>query len=275
MPAGTINIGYARKKRGRPKGQKNKPKTKQPSKMVKMVTQIVNRRINQNVENKHGAVTNLLLVNQLGTATITSAFAQSLTPSIPQNTSESGRIGNSVTVKRVTLVGYMCLNNVGLSGENPYVPSQYNVRLFIGRLKLTNSTPITANYNVLLRTGATALQFDSQDPLSLCRGINTEEWTIFYDRIHKIGVQSPANNAATFNIASGIANNDYKLNKMLKIDLTRMIKKKLLFSDSGTQPTNTGLYIFAGLVDALGSNALPASPPVLLHYDLEMSYEDA
>ena len=275
------NVAYKRKPR-KSTFRRRKPysKSKKATPMKAMVKTIVKKAMARNVENKKNSITNTSLgFYQQGNVTITSSYVNNIIPSIPQTVTESGRIGNNVTVKSLVLNGYLRMNSTGLSGEELYSPNQFLVRIFIGRLKLTNSSPITANLNVLLRTGINTFPFDSGTGLSLCRRINKEEWTIYYDKIHKIGVSQPRIISTTTNSIyttnAGISNNDFKLCKLIKIDCTKMIPKKFVYTDAGTFPTNTGLYIFGGLVDSLTSDVGLSSPAVMLDYDIEMSYEDA
>jgi len=247
---------------------------------IKQVRSIVRTSMAHNTENKENSITNAGIgFFQQGANTITSSYVNNIIPSIAQTVTEAGRVGNNITVKRFILRGVLRMNSSGLSGEELYSPNQYMIRIFIGRLKLTNSSPITANMNNLLRTGVQTFPFDSETGLSLVRSINTEEWTIYYDKIHKIGVSQPriinTTTNSLYTTTQGIANNDYKLNKFIRVDCTKMIKKKLVYTDAGTFPTNTGLYIFGGVVDSLTSNVTLSGPPVILDYDCEMSYEDA
>jgi len=239
------------------------------------VKKYVKRALDNRIEDKEGAVTGSIGFWQQTTVSIISSYANSLIPSVAFGNTVSTRIGNEITVKKYMLKGYLYLNSSGLSAQNPYVPGQYHVRIFIGRLKRDFSTPLTSDYNVLLRTGAATLPFDSSSLLSLCRTVNRETWTIYYDKIHKIGTAGPANTGVTFNTDSGIANNDFSMTKAINIDCTKMIRKKLKFLDNNLLPTNTGLYIFGAVVNSLGSDNSLSSPPVILDYDIELKYEDA
>jgi len=131
------------------------------------------------------------------------------------------------------------------------------------------------SYNELLRSGATGLSFNSFDALSIVRPINKEVWTVYYDKVHKIGCSAPSNVGTSFNVLTGISNNDYKVNKILKINLKDFIKTKFSYSDTLTTPNNTGLYLFGGIVDSLASDTILSFPPVVFDFDVEMSYEDA
>jgi len=196
------------------------------------------------------------------------SYIQNMTPQITQTIGENGRVGNTVNLKNAYLRGVMSLaNNAG----TPYFNSQFQVRLFIGKLKIDNLAPNTADLQTLLRQGAATSAFDSTQPLSIVRSVNRDYFTVYYDKIHKIGTQHNGSG----NIATGIGNNDYTLSKMIKINCTKMFKKTLTFNDTNPQPINCGLYMWAGIVDSMCSTITSGSPAVQFTYDLEFSYEDA
>jgi len=243
---------------------------------VATIKRIVKKALDRRIEDKESAVTATLFLYQQTSVSIISSYVFNLLPTVSCNTLFSGRIGNEIRVKNFYLNGMLYLNSSGLAGQNPYVPGQWHVRLFIGRLKRDVSTPLTSDLNVLLRTGAATVPFDSNSFLSLCRNTNKEVFTIYYDKIHKIGLASPANTGSTFNTSSGLSNNDFSLSKKIRINCTKMIKKVLRFNDLTTNiATNTGLYIFGGLVNSLASDDSLSLPPVCFDYDIEMRYEDA
>jgi len=253
-----------------------KPKSKKPKKTVKKQTvkQIVKKELAKQIENKEVCNTDQYYEFYInGAGSITNSTVSSLNPIITQSVGENGRIGNSVVIKSAVLRGYLTLapTGTGDSTRTPAFTGQYNVRLFIGKLKSSIDAPTTAQFNQLLRVGAATFAFDSTNQLSQVRRVNTELFTIYYDRMHKIGVQNGPNNTV-----SGIHNNDYKLSKMITINLTKYLKKKLIFLDTTINtPTNSGLYIFGACTDSLGSNFVSLIPACSLTYDLQYSYEDA
>lgn len=261
-----------------------KPKTKakaKPTKMKQMVKTIVKKEMSRATENKEVANTdNYWEIYQTGSISITTSTVAILSPTIAQGVGENGRIGNSVKLKNLYLRGYMSVypqTNLGVISNSsvPQIPGQFNVRLFIGKLKQSILPPQTSDFAQLLRTGAATTSFDSTNMLSLCRTVNSELFTVYYDKIHKIGLATHSGGQANFSTTFGLANNDYKLSKILKINCTKFIKKTLIFNDNNNQPTNTGLYMWAGIVDSLGSANTTVAPLVNFTYDLEFSYEDA
>jgi len=210
-------------------------------------------------------------IYQYFVATITTSSLATLNPIIVQSVAENGRIANSVKVKNAYMRACLVYAPTALDTRQPLQPGQYQVRLFIGKLKNSISAPTNTDFDKLLRAGSTVYPFNSADCLSLCRTVNTEFWTIYYDKIHKVGQAG-----GTTNTTTGLPNNDYTLSKYLKINCTKMYKKQLSFMDTSINtPTNCGLYMFAGIVDSMGSGNSSVNPFVLLNYDLEISYEDA
>lgn len=250
---------------------------KSSSTMVRTVKSIVRKEIAKEIENKEICLQGTkelgseMKIYQYFTGTITTASLAYLNPTITQSVGENGRIANSVKVKRAIMRACLVYASTALDTRQPQQPGQYQVRLFIGKLKNSIGAPVNADFDRLLRAGATVYPFNSSDCLSVCRTVNTEYWTIYYDKIHKIGMAS-----GTTNTTSGLPNNDYQLTKYLTINCTKMFKKTLVFMDTTINtPTNNGLYMFAGIVDSMASGNSSVNPFVLLNYDLEISFEDA
>jgi len=241
---------------------------------VKTIKTIVRKALDRRIENKTAGVTGQLGSYQDGANTVIGSFQ--LLPAITQGVTESTRVGNTIKMKNIYLKGFLRYNTTGLLNVTPTNPLPYHVRLFIGRLKSTILAPTVSEFQLLLRTGASVVPFNSTDGLSLSRKVNSELFTVYYDKIFKLGTAIPSQTSAVFNVANGISNNDYKLNHMIKINMTKFLKKNFIYDNNATGPTNNGLYMWSGLVDALASDiVLGNSPPVVFDFDIEYSYEDA
>jgi len=244
---------------------------------VKTIRKIVKKEMSRANENKEVCQTDQYMeIYQSGISTITGSTVVTLSPTIAQSVNENGRIGNSVKLKNLFLRGYMSIYpqntlSVITNSQAPEMIGQFNVRLFIGKLKFSIGAPTTIDFDQLLRTGGLTSPFNSSTSLSLLRTVNTEYFTVYYDKIHKIGFQNGNNNGVT----TGLHNNDYKLSKLIKINCTKMFKKTLIFNDTANQPSNCGLFMWAGIVDSLGSQYTSTDALVQFAYDLEYSYEDS
>lgn len=259
---------YPKKKRV----YKKKTYAKRKPMVTKSVKTYVKKALDKRIENKEVVIQNQAFgIYQNGASTITGPLVQSVSPVIVQGVGENGRIGNTVKIKNVFLRGYLTPSPTTIDTRTPNIIGQWNVRIFIGRLKNAISGPTTADFNTLMRTGAATQAFDSANGLSLCRTVNTEVFTVYYDKIHKIGFQ----NGNNLSVATGLHNNDFKLNKQIRINCTRMMKKTLIFQEGNNSPQNTALFMWAGICDSLCSGYTNSSPLVNFIYDLEYSYEDA
>jgi len=258
------------RKKAVPRKRVYKKKTVAKSSVKTMIKKALDRRI----ENKHGGTTGQLGAYQDGANTVIGSFQ--LLPVITQGVTESTRVGNTIKMKNIFMKGFLRYNTTGLLNVTPTNPIPYHVRIFIGKLKYTNAAPSVSEFNGLLRTGSSNVPFNSTDGLSLCRKVNTEQFTVYYDKIFKLGTAIPSQTSSVFNVANGISNNDYKLNHYIKINMTKFCKKNFIYDNNATGPTNNGLYMWAGLVDALASDiTLGNTPPVVLDFDIEYSFEDA
>jgi len=271
-------VFYPRKKKMMTKKRVYKARrVRKATPSAKNIKALVRKEMSRGTENKEVCNTDQYMeIYQSGVSTITGSTVVNLCPTITQSVTENGRIGNSVKLKNLYLRGYLGVYpantlSVITNSQVPEQVGQWNVRLFIGKLKFSIAAPTTTDFDKLLRTGALTSAFNSTTSLSLCRTVNTEWFTVYYDRIHKIGFQNGNNNS----VVTGLHNNDYKLSKIIRINMTKMMKKTLIFNDDVNQPTNTGLYMWAGLVDSLGSGYTSTDALVQLAYDLEFSYEDA
>lgn len=268
-------IKYARKKRvARKPARKTMSRRARVAKpTVSMVKTMVKKALDNRIENKTLGTTGTLSIFQAQNTTIINTF--NLIPAMGQGTSESQRSGNQVKMKYCVLKGFMRYRGQGTNEETPIAPGQFHVRLFIGRLKQSILNPTASQLGELLRTGTVVGGFDSREGLSLVRPVNTEVFTVYYDKIFKVGAAGPANNNTTFFAASGLNNNDYKLNHIITIPLTKMIAKTWTYNDGALSPTNTGLFMWAGIVDAMASDYANINPLVQFDFDIKWSYEDA
>ena len=191
-----------------------------------------------------------------------------ISPTIFNNTSSSGRIGNQVRIKSVKMRYVLNLTPAIIAPYNPFVYGQFNFRLLIGHLVVAPySSPNAADNLQLLRNGNTPVGPDSS-LLSMVRPINKEWFKIYVDKRLKVGVANQGANPFT-------ANNDYSVVQMGTMNITKAYKKLLRFEDASSRPTNTGVFLNAILTDFNGTPTVYLNPPVSLTYELDIIYEDA
>jgi len=151
---------------------------------------------------------------------------------IQQGVGQGDRIGNKIRLKRNMLKGYLYAINGGLTGGNPT-----NVTMYIGRLKSTLLTPITATLAQLFQAGDTVFA-PTDNNLSSLYQINRNSWNVYYRRTFKIG-------GATSSSTNAIpANNDYKALVKFSINLSKWLPKTINYNDASSISTNAGLYMW-------------------------------
>lgn len=164
---------------------------------------------------------------------------------IVQGTSQGARIGNTITVQKATLkwAMYPALYNVA---SNP-TPKALDIRCFIVSLKGVPNGQVTKAqlHDVLTNTcfanGASSNGL-SNNLFDLVQAWNTDVLTVYCDFTLKLGQSTQA--GMTGSSASMLqGNNDYKLNQIVKLDVTKYLPKKMTFNDADTNSTSRQVFL--------------------------------
>lgn len=192
---------------------------------------------------------------------------------ISNGTGDGQRIGTKVRAKKVML-------NIALSC-NPYnattnaFPCPYYVRMYFYKIKL--------NGNTLQTTGAVNGPTGNffQDGTSqtgfigtladMNMKINSDRYTYLGHKTFKLG--SASYNAGGSDLYEYHANNDYKLNVLRKINITKYCPKVFQWDDAGNIITHYTHCIFQ-VVPATGTNPFLDQLPVQLIWDHIIEYVD-
>lgn len=181
------------------------------------------------------------------------------------------RIGNKITIRKILLRGYA---TVATNASSPYPVSslaQFNLRMFMGFVKSTpTSLPTAADMATLLRSGGSGSPFGN-DLLSLMKPVNKDWWNIKRQKQFKIGLSS--GNGAT-SVFQGWQNNDYRASQRFSMDVTKCYPKVIRYLDNvSVNPINSGMYIFAGATDIIGSPTAYGTV-ANIYYEFEVYYDD-
>jgi len=192
--------------------------------------------------------------------------------SIGQGVGSGARIGNQIKTRRCTL-SYVLRANQYDAINNP-APIPCEVQLMLGYVKNTPSfAPAAVDINQLFQNGSS-----SAAPVGNLRDIvsviNTDYWVIKKRWLHKIGYSVSQGTGAQV-IPQYYANNDFKLNVVKKMDITKMVPATYQFNDGGISPTSRNLFFMYQAVAASGE-ILPATRiPITIEYWIDYHYEDA
>ena len=245
-------------------------KQKQVSSAVK---QYVKRTIHSNVENK---CVQINFGGPFGNVFESLDFnSYSMCPgvwTISQGITQGTRIGNQIKVRKVMLnyilrpSPYDVVTNIN--------PRPVEVQLLLGRVKLTpGSTPNGTDVNNMFQAGASvsAPMGGTRDLISV---INTDYWDIKKRWNHKIGY---ASNDGTGSIPGSQynTNNDFKLNVVKRMDITKMCPATCTFNDNVGVSLTKNLYFMYYAVSADGIVYPATAQPANIEFWVDFHYEDA
>jgi len=191
---------------------------------------------------------------------------------IPQGVLQNCRIGNTVKVKKLYL-SYV-LRPTGFNASfNPF-PEPMEIDMFLGYVnQVPGFLPVPGDFTYLFQNGASSIA-----PVGSLRDlistVNKDYWTIKKRWRHKIGY---SNNQGSGAIAATqySANNDFHLNVVKKLDITKHVSKTLRFLDAANTLQGKNLYFFYQAVAAGGGIMSSTTLPVNIEFWIDLQYEDA
>lgn len=239
------------------------------------VKSYVSRTIHKQIENKQIQVQ---VAQPFGNViNNASLYIAPLTPyagfvSLLQGVGQSQRTGNEVRTRKVMLkyvlypTQYNAVSNVA--------PRPCEIQLWLGYVKNSAGIlPIAADFNYLFQYNNTTNPVFG-NILDMNQKINTDYWTIKKYWVHKIGYSS-ANGTGNQPASQSYNNNDFKLNAVRKLDITKLYPKVLKFNDNGSGFQGPGLFFFYQAVAADGTTFNAATLPIVINWQLDLDYEDA
>jgi len=236
--------------------KKSYKKTKRASKSLK---KIVNRAISLRAENKHHQSTSVVRAID---GNIDNNDVLSLIPGIVQGTTDSTRVGNRITVKRLTMK--MIINVFNNGASTP--PTYFDIYIF--KQKLRNfyaGAPTGADMLAFLQSNSSSVNYQG-NILDGVRPVNEDLFTLCIKK--RIMLFNPFSGGSTVAIGTPVAPS-----RTIKFDLTKHIKKTLIFDDNTGSCTNANLWIAVGSTQSDGSYIFVSVGQY--QYILDISYEDS
>lgn len=239
------------------------------------VKKYVKKAIHTNVENKTQTVN---YAGAFGNALANpSLYSYPMTPytgymTVGQGILQNQRIGNEIKIRKAYL--RYVLRPMGYDvGSNPF-PAPTQVDMYLGRTRVCpGDQPIAADFNALFQNGSSSIA-----PVGslndLISNVNTDYFTIKKRWSHKIGYSS-ANGTGGIANSQYFANNDFKMNIVKKLDITKYYPKILKFNDATNQVQGPGLFLWYQCVNAGGGINASTALPCHITFWLDIQYEDA
>lgn len=265
---------FGKKNRGKRVYRKRAPR-KSTSTVSKTVKKYVKQVVHSQIENKNICIERAQTFGSiLGDAAL-GAFPMcpytSLVP-VPIGTTNGTRVGNVIKTRKVML-RYVLRVTSYQSGVNDN-PMPCHVLMFLGNYKQYRGVlPTSLEVGQLYDTGSgsSAPQGDLSD---LIQPTNKDAWDIKKKWSHKIGpaIYSGPGNLQNYGF---FANNDFKLNVVKSIDITKYCPKTIKFNDSQASQQGSNLFLMYEAIMPNGGIFPASQRPVAIDYWIDYTYEDA
>jgi len=240
------------------------------------VKKYVNKTIHSNIENKQVQVQvgdNFGNVINDPTMNVYPMTPQPGLIQISQGVGQNERTGNVVKVRKVILKYVLYQNKFDETTNNRLVPQE--IQMFLGFVK--NSSGLQPNatdfQNLYQYNNSVNPIFGNLQDLN--QKINTDYWTVKKYWRHKLGYATTVSSSGGDPSFANYANNDFKLNIVKQMDITKHYPKILKFNDVSDTLQGQGLFFFYQAVAADGSTMAGSQTPVSILWQLDVSYEDA
>ena len=250
-------------------------KSKSTKKVSKSVKKYVKSQISRNIENK------CINVNGGGSfGNIAESADMNVYPmlpytgygTIPQGVTQGTRIGNSVKVKKLML-SYVLRPLPYNASFNP-IPQPVEVDMYLGYVnQVPGFLPVPGDFTYLFQNGASTAA-PNGTLRDLISTVNTDYWTIKKRWRHKIGYAAYAGTGSDAP-SQQYTNNDFKLNVVRKMDITKLVNKNLKFLDAANTLQGKNLFLFYEAVASSGGAFSSTTLPCNIEFWIDLQYEDA
>lgn len=267
------------KKRGRGKRVYRKRTAPKKSSVSKNVKRYVKKALHSQIENK------IVSINQtLAFGNIAESPDLNLYPvlpyagytSIPQGVGAGSRVGNRCKVMKV-LLKYVLYPEAYSSSTNP-IPQPQEVQMFLLNLKQASGIlPTATQLQGLVQLGSASVALSGNISDIAINSWNTDVFNV-RSWTHKLawaGYTGTGSTSPTTAQSQYFANNDFKLNVIRKMDITKHVASQIRMDDGGQ--THLGKNVFFGFqcVNSNGTTGGSTILPCRINYWIDIVYEDA
>lgn len=215
---------------------------KSTSKLVKMVRKVAKRVVNRTLETKQsylepvGAGFNTQTSQNFPLfPNITQTSMFQLCPTISLGTDSQSRVGNKIKPKGLYVKGHIYGDWANIVGNNSSFQTIY-VRILAISDKQNPVDSLAygqfgSSKDILLNKGSGATNFLFSDQTSLYRPVNTQRFTVYYDKVIKLGMYSASLGTANVDQAQGLRRFSFKI----------PMKEDWKFDDANSRPSNVSM----------------------------------
>lgn len=202
---------------------------------------------------------------------ITGSSMWQLCPTISLGTDSQSRIGNKIQPRGLYVKGHIYGDWSNITGSNASFQTIYVRILALSDKQAPVDSIAYANfsssYQVLLNKGATSTSWSLSDQTCLYRPINKDRFTVYYDKVVKLGMYSAAIGTANVDQINGIRRFSFKI----------PMKEAWKFDDTNSRPSNISMpNLVIGYCPADNRNITLAVPTSFIKctYYTDFYYQD-
>lgn len=249
-------------------------RTKRPT-VSQAVKKYVKRTINANTENK-----GVNINSGANFGTVLESTDMNMYPMLPytglwtigQGITAASRIGNQIKIRKVMLNYVLRPTPYDAISNLTTIPQE--VDMFLGYTKqLPGLQPVAGDLAALFQSGSS-----STGPVGSLRDlvstVNTDYWHISKRWRHKIGYAASTGTGGNAG-NQFFSNNDFKLNVVNKLDITKFCPKTVTFNDGNNTPQGRNLFFFYQSIRADGQVGGATQLPCNIEFWIDFRYEDA
>lgn len=190
---------------------------------------------------------------------------------ISQGVGQGQRIGNNIKTVKAILKFAICPNPYNATSNPTVVPTNIRIIIFSSKNHPVQIPPFSQFQNHLFQAGNS-----SNGPLNnlmdQLNELNRDIFTIHYDKMIKVG---NAWNSLVQATPQGFNNNDYKLNVMRKINITKYLPKVYQYNDTTNNPTSgRSVYVMFIQSNAEGTPQNSIALQNKIFMDVDYHYEE-
>lgn len=198
---------------------------------------------------------------------------------VVQGTGPAQRIGNEIRVKKATMdiILYPKPYSVSVNpNPRPCIVTFWCVSPKTGYESASDMAAVFDSFFFQAGGSTDGYAFNLTD---VVRAVNTDILTVHWKRCYKLGhaTHYAQPNQATEPYPSNVqfANNDYKMNQIIKFDFTKHIQKTIKYNDTSSVPMAKTLFLICSIARADGSTFSSASDlPVDMWYQHNLEFTD-
>lgn len=194
---------------------------------------------------------------------------------INQGSGDSQRIGNTIRTRYVKLK--LNIWAAPYDATNNPTPKPFFVKIWVfkGKISSQASDIQSLMFNNFMDNNSSSAGLTGTIT-DMTGRVNKDAVTLHKVLIRKVGVSETFSGGGGGVVAANFyANNDFRLNQFIVLDLTRYVYKDILYNDNDNTPRTPVTWVFVEAIPYDSVTATFGNVPGMLNYGIEYGYTDS